>query len=120
MTHIAFPLAFDTRGRSAALSDADYVRMLIGQLLLTSPGERVMRPDFGSGLRQLLFGGTDPAIAVAVELGLQGALNQWMGDLIDAQRIDVVADEATLRITISYLLRTTGAAGVAVIERPMA
>lgn len=120
MTYVAFPLAFDARGRSAAVSDEDYVRMLIGQLLLTSPGERVMRPDFGSGLRQLLFGGTDPAIAVAVELGLQGALNQWMGDLIDAQRIEVVAEHATLRITVSYLLRATGAAAQAVIERPRA
>jgi uncharacterized protein len=120
MSHIAFPLSVDSRGRTAACVDGDYVRMLIGQLILTSPGERVMRPDFGSGLRQIVFGGNDPAIAVAVELGLQGALNQWLGELIEAERVEVVSDDAALRVTISYLLRGDGSRETTTIERPLA
>lgn len=120
MTHIASPLSVDSCGRTALCSEDSYVRMLIRQLVLTSPGERVMRPDFGSGLRQILFGGNDPAIAVAVELGLQASLNQWLGDLIEADRVEVVSDDAVLRITISYVLRATGMPGRAVIERPVA
>lgn len=117
--HIAFPLAFDSGGRTAAMDTEGYVRMLIGQLLLTSPGERVMRPDFGSGLRQILFGGNDPSIAVAVELGLQGALGQWLGDLIEVGQVEVTIEEATLRIRVAYVLRASGEPKLATIERPL-
>ncbi|SFF76471.1 hypothetical protein SAMN05518801_101346 [Novosphingobium sp. CF614] len=120
MTHIAFPLTFDSGGRSAATGTEAYVRMLIGQLLLTSPGERVMRPEFGSGLRQILFGGSDPSIAIAVELGLQGALNQWLGDLVEVGQVQVTSDEATLRVSVAYTLRGTGEGKIATIERPVA
>lgn len=117
--HIAFPLTFDSGGRTAAMDAEGYVRMLIGQLLLTSPGERVMRPDFGSGLRQILFGGNDPSIAVAVELGLQGALGQWLGDLIEVGQVEVTIEDATLRIRVAYVLRASGETKLATIERPL-
>lgn len=120
MSHIAFPWRVDGRGRTARIDDAAYVRQLIGQLIFTAPGERVMRPEFGSGLKQVVFGGNDPALAVAVDLGLQAALNQWLGDLIEAERVEVVADDAMLRVTISYLLRSNGRRDVTVLERPIA
>ena len=53
--NIDFPFQFDRRGRTATTSDAGHVRDMIEQLLFTNPGERVNRPDFGSGLQQLVF-----------------------------------------------------------------
>ena len=50
-----YPYHFDGSGRSAATDEADHIRDLIEQVLFTSPGERVMRPDFGAGLLALVF-----------------------------------------------------------------
>ena len=50
-----FPYHFDGRGRTATTGRDDHIRDLIEQVLFTAPGERVMRPDFGSGLLALVF-----------------------------------------------------------------
>ena len=53
--NLDYPYHFDHRGRTAATSDADHIRDLIEQVLFTTPGERVNRPGFGSGVMQLVF-----------------------------------------------------------------
>ena len=53
--NIDFPFHFDARQQTAATTDDDHIRDLIEQLLLTGPGERVNRPNFGGGLQQLVF-----------------------------------------------------------------
>ncbi len=52
---VDYPFAVDGRGRAATVNRRDHLRDLIEQVLMTSPGERVMRPDFGSGLQRLVF-----------------------------------------------------------------
>ena len=84
--NIDFPFHFDDRGRTAPTDDDDHVRDMIEQLLFTSPGERVNRPDFGSGLLQLVFAPNSPELAAAVQFMVQAALQQYLGDLIDVQR----------------------------------
>ncbi len=69
MTQLDFPYRISATGRSATTGDADHVRDLIEQVLFTAPGERVMRPDFGSGLLALVF---DLAIR-----GAEWALTPW-------------------------------------------
>ena len=102
-----FPYQFDARGRTAEADDERHIRDLIEQLLFTAPGERVNRPTFGSGLLQLVFAPNSPELAAATQFQVQGALQQWLGDLILVQGVDVVSADATLSVTVRYIIRRT-------------
>lgn len=105
--HIDYPLHFDGRGRTAETDEASHVRDLIEQLLFTSPGERVNRPDFGSGLLQLVFAPASPELAATTQFLVQGALQQWLADRIQVEDVGVAVDDSTLRVTVIYVLRRT-------------
>ena len=102
-----YPFHFDGRGRTAETSTEEHIRDLIEQVLFTSPGERVNRPDFGSGVMQLVFAPNSDALASATQQLVQGALQQWLGDLIQVQAVDVQNEDSTLRVTVHYLIRKT-------------
>lgn len=106
--NLDFPFHVDPRGRTATTGEADHVRDLLEQLLLTGAGERVNRPDFGSGLPQLVFGPNSPELAAALQFTVQAAIHGWLGDLVDVRRLDVKADDSTLAVELEYLLRRTG------------
>ena len=76
MGDLDFPYHFDGRGRTADDRRADHIRDLIEQVLFTAPGERVMRPDFGSGLLALVFEPNSTALAATTQMLVQGALQQ--------------------------------------------
>jgi phage baseplate assembly protein W len=114
---LRYPYQFDGRGHTAEADEAAYTRGLIEQVLFTSPGERVMRPDFGSGLMQLVFAPNSPELAATTQFLVQGALQQWLGNLIALQAVDVAAVDSTLSVTVRYLIRRTGAAETASFER---
>ncbi len=108
MTHIDFPYQFDHRGRTAEPVDDDaHIRDMIEQVLFTSPGERVNRPEFGSGLMQLVFQPSGPELAAATEFLVQGSLQQWLGDLIEVEAVRVESEDSTLRVTVQYIVRRT-------------
>ena len=106
--NIDFPFHFDVRGRTAATSDDDHIRDMIEQLLFTSPGERVNRPDFGSGLLQMVFAPNSPELAAALQYTTQAALQRWLGDLIELQALEVSSDDAALRVDVRYVVRRSG------------
>jgi len=116
---IDFPFHFDSRGRTALADRDDHVRDMIEQLIFTNPGERVNRPDFGSGLLQLVFGPNSPELAATVQFTLQAALQRWLGDVIQVTELDVTAEEATLRISLTYLITETGEERSATFSRPV-
>ncbi|MEP7270533.1 MAG: GPW/gp25 family protein [Acidobacteriota bacterium] len=105
--NIDFPFGFDARKRTALTTDEDHIRDLIEQLVLTGPGERVNRPAFGSGLQQLAFAPSSPELAAAVQFLVQGALEQYLGDLIQVDSVEVDAVESSLEVRISYVIRRT-------------
>jgi phage baseplate assembly protein W len=105
---IDFPFGFDARGATAQTDHADHVRDMIELLLFTEPGERVNRPDFGCGLRQLVFAPNSPELAATLQFTAQAALTQWLGDLIDIRAFEVRSENATLSGELSYALRATG------------
>jgi hypothetical protein len=115
--NIDFPFHFDGRGRTAATSDEDHVRDMIEQVLLTAAGERVNRPDFGSGLLQMVFAPNSPEIAAALQFTTEAALQRWLGDVIELHSLEVTADDATLRVTVQYRIRRTGAIQTATFAR---
>ena len=107
MTMLRLPYQFDGRGRTAESDEEAYVRGLVETVLFTSPGERVNRPDFGSGLLQLVFAPNSVELAATTQLLVQGALQQWLGDLIVVESVEVEADDAALRVTVAYIIRRT-------------
>ncbi len=105
MVQVDFPYGFDRRGRTAETDEADHIRDLIHQVLFTSPGERVMRPTFGSGLLQLVFASNSDVLAATTQVLVQGALQQWLGQLIVVESVRVETEDATLRVTVQYVIR---------------
>jgi phage baseplate assembly protein W len=115
--NIDFPWNFDGRGRTAATDDDDHIRDMIELLLFTAPGERVNRPDFGSGLLQLVFAPNSPELAAAVQFTLQAAINRWLGDLIDVRTLEATSDDALLTVELSYVVKATGQVRSATFSR---
>ncbi len=103
--NIHYPFQIDGRGRTAGASDEDHIRQMIEQVLFTAPGERVNRPDFGTGVMQLIFAPNSPELAAATEFTIQGALQQWLGDVIQVEAVNVESQESTLGITVQYVIR---------------
>lgn len=103
-----FPYHFDGRDRTAEASEEEHVRDLIHQILFTNPGERVMRPEFGAGLHQLVFGPASVETAATSELMIRGALQQYLGQRIAVEEVTAQADGPAIRINIVYVLLRTG------------
>ena len=103
--NIDFPYRLDHRGRTAEAGSDKHIRDLIEQVLFTSPGERVNRPTFGSGLMQLVFAPNSAELASATQFLVQGALQQWLGDLIQVETVSVNVEDAVLRVTVEYVIR---------------
>lgn len=118
MSNLRYPYQIDGRGRTAEAGEEEYIRGLIEQLLFTVPGERVMRPDFGSGVMQLVFAPNSPELAATTQFLVQAALQQYLGNLIALESVDVAAEDSTLRIAVRYAIRRTGASQVAEFSRP--
>lgn len=114
---VEYPFRFDGRGRTAETSGDEHVRDLIEQLLFTSPGERVNRPDFGSGLLQLVFAPAGTELAAATQFLVQGTLQQWLSDRIVVDTVVVAVEEGVLRVTVTYVVRRTEERRVAEFAR---
>jgi phage baseplate assembly protein W len=105
--NVDLPFHFDNRGRTATTDDDDHIRDMIEEFLFTNPGERVNRPDFGSGLLQMVFAPNSPEIASALQLTIQAGLQRWLGDVILVQKVEVTSEEATLNVLVQYVVRRT-------------
>ena len=90
------------RGTGTTSSDGR-IRDMIEQVLFTAPGERPNRPEFGCDLRQLLFAPNGSELATATQYMVQGALQQWLGDVIQIQQVRAVSEDSTLRISVEYI-----------------
>lgn len=118
--NIDFPFHFDRTGRTATATDDDHVRGMIEQFLFTNPGERVNRPDFGSGLLQLVFAPNSPELSAAIQLTIQAGLQRWLGDVIEVQGLEVTSEDASLCVSVQYMVRRTQETRSAAFERSMA
>jgi phage baseplate assembly protein W len=105
---VDFPCHVDGRGRTAETDDADHIRDLIEQVLFTAPGERVMRPDFGSGLLALVFEPNSTVLAATTQMLVQGALQQYLGNLIAVEAVEVEAVDSTFSVNVRYVVRRDG------------
>jgi phage baseplate assembly protein W len=114
VTRLAFPFGPGADRRSAGLaygSDA-HVRQMLELLILTMTGERVMRPDFGSPVKQMLFGAGNGPVAIGLAATLEATITQQLGDVLALEKLDVDFEEAeaVLEIVVTYSVLATGTA----------
>jgi uncharacterized protein len=105
----AFPVGVGDDDEMQMVSDADDIQQSIRLILATDPGERVMRPDFGAGLRRLVFEPINTATITLVRQRTQEALVAWE-PRIDVRDVSVSTDDAAsgrLLIRIDYVIRAT-------------
>ena len=119
VTLLDFPFAVDADGRARTTTADDHVRDMIYLVLFTSPGERVNRPEFGCGLKQLVFAPASDALAAATGQLVHGALIRWLDPVISVERVAVAAVEATLEVTVVYRVAATGEARTDVFRHPV-
>ena len=100
--HVAFPYSIGPNGLTERVPTSVYLEQLLEQIVFVEPGERVNRPDFGCPLRRLTFTSGKSEITTAVEALVQSALRQWVDPSIHIQGVDVVSEDATVRVTITY------------------
>ncbi|SRR6266498_1357537 len=111
-TSFGFPFKINELGQADTLSGNDNIRAKILQVLLTSPGERVQLPEFGCGLRDLVFDPNNEILAATTEFAVTKALQQWLAQDILVQSVDVSnaatnqdIAEGELQVEVVYLLR---------------
>jgi Bacteriophage baseplate protein W len=108
MINMDFPFHVDHQGHTAFTGDDDHIRDMIEQFLFTSPGERVNRPDFGSGLLQMVFAPNSAELATALQFTIQAGLQRWLGDVIEVRSVEVRGEDATLQVSVQYVVRGSG------------
>ena len=111
-TDYAFPFRIDAAsGQAAQTSYEAHVDQMIRQVLLTAPGERADLPDFGCGLRQLLFAPHSDALDSTTQILVQQAIHRWLAGQIQLQSVRVGppggGDDSQLQIEIDYILLET-------------
>lgn len=106
---IHHPLYIDAGlGRTGVETDyARHVDQMIRQVLLTSPGERINRPDFGCGLRRMVFAPNSTVSASLAQVTVFQALDRWLGTRIKVDDVVTAARNETLEVRIAYVLRAT-------------
>jgi uncharacterized protein len=107
-SNLDHPFHLDGRGRVATTADDDHVRDMIYQVLFTSPGERVNRPDFGCGLLQLVFEPNSEALATATQFLIQGALQRWLADVVQVEEVAISSEDERLAVAVVYVRLDTG------------
>lgn len=114
---IDFPYQIGPYGRTSTADRSDHIKNLIRQVLFTAPGERVNRPEFGSGLNQLVFEPNSVELVATVQFLVKGALQQWLSEVIEVEDVKIEAFDSTLKIHIQYNEIASGDYEEAVFER---
>ena len=106
MTRLAFPFRPAPSGRSdtVAFGSEGHTKQMLELLIFTLAGERVMRPDLGSPVMQMVFGAGNGPVAAALQTTLQAAITQWLGDVLAVRDLAVSFSEqdAVLDIDVTY------------------
>ena len=105
--NIKYPLQFNNSGRTADTNDDQHINDMIEQVLFTAPGERVNRPDFGSGLMQMVFEPNSDELATTTQFLVQGSLQHWLGDIIEVRDVEVNNEDSKLIVTVVYVVRSS-------------
>lgn len=103
-------LGISARGGLDMVDGSDSVRQSLMLLLLTIPGERVMRPEYGCHLHRLVFAPNDDTTAGLAMHYVRSAVEQWERR-VEVESVDAGADpldSSRLIVELNYRIRTTG------------
>ena len=109
-TSIKHPFAIDL-GRGRLAEEEQYVQhieQMMLQVLFTAPGERIDRPDFGCGIKRLVFAPNSEVSAALAQVTIMQALTQWLGTAIIVNNVEVLAIDSRMEIRIVYMLKARG------------
>lgn len=102
-----FPFRIGGQGGVARTREDEHVRDMIEQVLFTNPGERVNLPEFGCGLRNLVFAGNDDILRATVQFIVSHNLSRWLGDVISVEEVEVHSSDEVLLIDVAFAIRRT-------------
>jgi phage baseplate assembly protein W len=105
VTALAFPFRVDDLGRVSAVGGDANLRAKIVEILLTAPGERVMQPEFGCGLRDVVFDPSNEILLATTEFAVSRALDRWLGSEILVENVHVRGEEGELQVEVTYARR---------------
>jgi len=105
-TGLSFPFRIGDLGQVATQTGDANIHAKIMEVLLTSPGERVHLPEFGCGLRDLVFDPNNDILAATSEFSINAALQRWLGNEILVESVDVASSaDSEVVIEVVYLRR---------------
>ncbi len=116
---LTFPFQASDRGVASTSGRSEAIRQQLEQLLMTIPGERVNRPDFGCGIQRLVFAGADPETAASAEYLIATSIRRFMRDLVRLDAVRVTVDVTTLYVDILYTAVDTGEELAASFTQPL-
>jgi len=108
----AFPFRIDSSsGQARRVGFDDHIEQMVRQVLLTDPGERIDLPEFGCGLRRLVFAPLSDALTSTTQLLVMQALDKWLANEVKVQNVSVTqggdVPDGQLLIQIDYVVLQT-------------
>jgi phage baseplate assembly protein W len=105
-----FPISVGNTGGLERTDADDHLRDLILQVLFTEPGERVNLPNFGCGVKRLVFAPNSEVLQASAQFLISQNLDKWLGDRISVEAVRLSSDpdeEYLLQIDIVYLVKAS-------------
>ena len=108
---ITLPIQIGNTAFNQSFTTAEQVKSNIKNLLLTKKGERVMQPEFGSGLQELLFEFNDDTLASKIEETITNSLEQWLpyvtAEQSDIEQTNDNKDRNLVNVSITFSILNT-------------
>ncbi|MES9901734.1 MAG: GPW/gp25 family protein [Sedimenticola sp.] len=102
MVNFNYPYRIGEDGFTSTASRDKHIRDMLEQILFTNRGERAHRPEFGSGIREMLFTENTPELAASIQHMVQGALQQWLSGEIQVLEVGVQSEANKLKVLVRY------------------
>ena len=116
--HLSFPFRIGKDGRTVQVSSLEeHVRDELMQLILTNLGERAFLPEFGGGVRRLVFEKADETTAWMTKATLTQAISRWLGHRITLEDLKVTVENEKVEVEIKYRIAGTEDSRVMRFER---
>ncbi len=106
---LAFPLHVNSRGEIALANGESDIEQAIYIILSTSPGERVMRPDFGCRAHELIFAPRDATTEGLMVYYVQQALGRWEPrvTVVNVSVVNAPTPDGAIIVDIQYQIKST-------------
>ena len=116
--HLSFPFRIGFDGRTVQVPSLEaHIRDELIQLILTNPGERAFLPEFGGGVRRLIFENASETTAGITKARVTQAISRWLGHRVTLEDLQVTVENATLEVQIQYRIAETGDSRIMKFQR---